>query len=100
MTALQKPIGSGFGSASTGGGRGVHRRTVLLMLVPVLMACGVSQVAATPEGLERSGLTAYTEGRFGDASQAFVEAIRASERVDAPDPGLGQLLSDLAWLYH
>jgi len=94
MTTPQKPIGSGFGSAS------VHTRAVLLMLVPVLMACGASQVAATPEGLERSGLTAYTEGRYDDASQAFAEGIRASERLDAPDPGLGQLLSDLAWLYH
>ena len=79
MTTLQKPVGSGFGSASTAGdvsgpttGRDVPRRAVLLMLVPVLMACGALQVAATPEGPERSGLTAYTEGRYGDASQASV----------------------------
>ena len=68
------------------------RRAVLLMLVPVLTACGASRVAAAPENLERSALTAYREGRY--------EAIRTSERLAAPEPGLGQLLSDLAWLYH
>ena len=70
------------------------------MLVPVLMASGTPQIASTPEGLERSGLTAYAEERYDDASQAFLEAIRASERPGAQDPGLGQFLSDLAWLYH
>lgn len=78
----------------------IARRAVLLILVPVLTASGAPQVATTPEGLERSGLTAYTEDRYEDASRAFVEAIRASERLRPPDPGIGQLLSDLAWLYH
>jgi tetratricopeptide (TPR) repeat protein len=76
------------------------RRAILLMLVPVLMAYGASRVAATPESLERRGLIAYSEGRHDDASRAFVEAIRASERQGTADPELGQLLSDLAWLYH
>jgi tetratricopeptide (TPR) repeat protein len=76
------------------------RRAILLLLVPILVAYGASWVAATPEGLERSALIAYSEGRYDDASHGFVEAIRASESQSTPDPGLGQLLSDLAWLYH
>ncbi len=70
------------------------------MLVPVLTAYGDVRGAATPEGLEQTGLTAYSKGRYTAASQAFVEAIRVSERQGAPDPRLGQLLSNLAWLYH
>jgi len=76
------------------------RRAILLLLVPVLTPYGDLRGAVTPEGSERSGLIAYSEGRFADASHAFVEGIRASEGQGDPDPRLGQLLSDLAWLYH
>jgi tetratricopeptide (TPR) repeat protein len=69
------------------------------MLLPFLTGYVGLQAGATPESLERSGLTAYSDGRYDDASQAFLEAIRESEHEDA-QPGLGQLLSDLGWLYH
>jgi|SRR5712671_2409162 len=75
------------------------KRAILLMLLPFLTGSGGSQAGATPESLERSGLAAYSDGRYDDASKAFLEAIRESEHEDA-EPGLGQLLSDLGWLYH
>ena len=51
--------------------------------------------------LERSGLIAYSEGRYDKAAQNFAEAIRASENNGASSArGHGQLLSNLAWLYH
>jgi tetratricopeptide (TPR) repeat protein len=75
------------------------RRAILLMLLPFLTGYSGLRPGATPESLEWSGLIAYSDGRYDDASQAFLEAIRESEHEDA-QPGLGQLLSDLGWLYH
>ena len=79
---------------------GVHLACVLLG-ASTSHAASLCQMDEIANGLERSGLLAYSDGHYHDAEHAFVEAIRLTENQGGPlAPGLTQLLSDLAWLHY
>jgi tetratricopeptide (TPR) repeat protein len=59
------------------------------------------------DSLEYVGLSAYSDGVYDDAEDAFLDAILASRRAGTDPkrdpkrgPTLAQLHSNLAWLYH